>query len=79
MAARRNVLNGASAWEREERANQQRDYAAQLQQQVRCLPVDQKEECVLTARLSRSCRSRRSRIWRKHVDTKKRERSWSYW
>ncbi|GMG17082.1 unnamed protein product [Phytophthora fragariaefolia] len=31
--ARRNVLNGASAWEREEKANQQRGYAAQLQEQ----------------------------------------------
>ncbi|KAF4137184.1 hypothetical protein GN958_ATG13652, partial [Phytophthora infestans] len=28
------VLSGASAWEREEKANQQRDYAAQLQEQV---------------------------------------------
>ncbi|KAF1778813.1 hypothetical protein GQ600_10918 [Phytophthora cactorum] len=35
MAARRSVLNGASAWEREEKANQQRDYAAQLQEQER--------------------------------------------
>ncbi|RLN58372.1 hypothetical protein BBJ28_00014573 [Nothophytophthora sp. Chile5] len=32
-AARRNVLNGASHWEREEKATQQRDYAAQLQEQ----------------------------------------------
>ncbi|KAK1928657.1 hypothetical protein P3T76_015887 [Phytophthora citrophthora] len=32
--ARRNVLRGASTWEREEKVNQQRDYAAQLQEQV---------------------------------------------
>jgi hypothetical protein len=35
MAGRRNVLHGASSWEREERANQQREYAALLQEQVR--------------------------------------------
>lgn len=40
MAARRNVLNGASGWAREEKANQQRDYAAQLQEQVRSLMGD---------------------------------------
>lgn len=34
MAGRRSVLNGASDYEREERMQQQRDYAAQLQQQV---------------------------------------------
>lgn len=32
---RRNVLTGAGDWEREERLHQQRDYAAQLQEQVR--------------------------------------------
>ncbi|KAI9992514.1 hypothetical protein PInf_017933 [Phytophthora infestans] len=34
MPAGARVLSGASAWEREEKANQQRDYAAQLQEQV---------------------------------------------
>lgn len=33
-APRRNVLTGASDWQREEKQNQQRDYAAQLQEQV---------------------------------------------
>lgn len=36
-APRRNVLTGASDWQREEKQNQQRDYAAQLQEQVRRL------------------------------------------
>lgn len=37
MAAqgRRNMLTGAGDWEREERLHQQRDYAAQLQEQIR--------------------------------------------
>ncbi|KAG6615619.1 uncharacterized protein IUM83_04934 [Phytophthora cinnamomi] len=42
--ARRNVLHGASAWEREEKANQQRDYAAQLQQQVLQKQAKQEQE-----------------------------------
>ncbi|KAH7463761.1 uncharacterized protein KRP23_12953 [Phytophthora ramorum] len=44
MAARRNVLHGASSWEREERTNQQRDYAAQLQQQVQLKHAQQEQE-----------------------------------
>ncbi|KAG7386839.1 hypothetical protein PHYPSEUDO_015149 [Phytophthora pseudosyringae] len=46
MAARRSALNGASAWEREERATQQRDYAAQLQEQVRQKHAKQEQEKV---------------------------------
>ncbi|KAG7398542.1 hypothetical protein PHYBOEH_010906 [Phytophthora boehmeriae] len=42
--ARRNVLNGATDWEREAKANQQRDYAAQLQEQVRLKQAKQEQE-----------------------------------
>ncbi|KAL3665321.1 hypothetical protein V7S43_009363 [Phytophthora oleae] len=41
---RRNVLSGASSWEREEKANQQRDYAAQLQEQVLQKQAKQEQE-----------------------------------
>ncbi|ETN12895.1 hypothetical protein PPTG_08909 [Phytophthora nicotianae INRA-310] len=44
MAARRSVLNGTSAWEREEKTSQQRDYAAQLQEQILQKQARQEQE-----------------------------------
>ncbi|KAG6953859.1 hypothetical protein JG688_00012620 [Phytophthora aleatoria] len=64
MAARRSVLNGASAWEREEKANQQRDYAAQLQEQVLQKQAEQEQE-----------KARRQQEQREELEMLERERA----